>query len=80
MYYSIDTSKDMCGQTCIYDYMYYVYKIFEPGLKKANNSFICPKKGYETFVETVTHGYLFLKDTLDLYKPFDYYEFRDMKY
>ena len=80
MYYSIDTNKDMCGQTCIYDYMYYVYKIFEPGLTKTNNSLICPKKGYETFVETVTHGFLFIKDTLDLYKPFDYYEFRDLKY
>lgn len=80
MYYSIDTNKDMCGQTCIYDNMFFIYKLFEPGLTKANNSLICPKKGYEQFVSTVTHSFLFLKDTLDLYKPFNYYAFRDLKY
>ena len=72
MYYSIDTTTDMCGQTCIYDNMYYLYKLFEPGLKKANQNLICPIKGYSKYVSTVTHGFLFVKDTLDLYEPFDY--------
>ena len=75
MYYSIDTTTDMCGQTCINDNMYILYKLFEPGLTKADQNLICPKKGYEIYDSTVTHGFLFLKDTLDLYKPFNYYNF-----
>ena len=45
MYYSIDTTTDMCGQTCINDNMYILYKLFEPGLTKADQNLICPKKG-----------------------------------
>ena len=52
--------------------MYYLYKFFEPGLKKANRNLICPMKGYDKYISTVTHGFLFLTDTLDLYEPFDY--------
>lgn len=80
MYYSIDENTNLCGQTCINDNMYFLYKLFEPGLTKADHILICPRKGYEKYVSTVTHGVFFLKDTLDLYEPFQYYDFRNMNY
>ena len=45
------------------------YKLFEPGLTKANSTTPCPELGYPTYDSTVTHGAGPIKMTLDLYDP-----------
>lgn len=70
-YYSIDHIFNMCGETCLYDWQYPLYKLFEPGLTKADEAgeAICAKKKYGVYKKTVTHGFGPVKDTLDLYGP-----------
>ena len=45
------------------------FKLFEPGLTKANVSSPCLPLGYPDYDSTVTHGFGDLKMTLDLYDP-----------
>ncbi|CAD7959477.1 unnamed protein product [Amoebophrya sp. A120] len=70
-YYSIDHLHVMCGETCMMDWQYPIFKLFEPGLTKAHavDETICKEKGYSTYKETVTHGFGPIKSTLDLYAP-----------
>ena len=70
-YYSIDTRHDLCGECCMADSDYKKYKIFEPGLEKADNDNPCSGFGYPKYTETVTHGALNIKMTLDLYDHAD---------
>lgn len=69
-YYSIDTRHNKCGECCMLDSDYNKFKLFEPGLTKANVSSPCPfQLGYPDYDSTVTHGFGDLKMTLDLYDP-----------
>ena len=67
-YYSIDKKYDMCGECCLNPKKFYFFKIFESGLTLAENENPCETLGYSSYVETESHGLLFLKVTLDLYK------------
>ena len=69
-YYSIDTRHNMCGECCMLDSDYKKYKLFEPGLTKANVTSPCTTQlGYPTYDSTVTHGGGPITMTLDLYDP-----------
>lgn len=71
-YYSIDTAHGFCGETCLADWLYPVYKIFEPGLHKAGQDQTvdtCKGLGYPNYSDTVTHGVPPITATLDLYAP-----------
>ena len=48
---------------------YYLYKIFEPSLQKADTNTPCKDFKYSTYKETETHGALGITMTLDLYLP-----------
>jgi len=48
---------------------YWLYKIFEPGLKKATDNTPCGDNHYHNYTSTVTHGFGPVKMTLDLYGP-----------
>ena len=67
-YYSIDWIFGKCGECCLDPKDYWKYKIFEPGLTKAETeSGVCASLGYAKYDKTETHGALSLKVTLDLY-------------
>ena len=67
-YYSIDKKYDMCGECCLNPKKFYLFKIFESGLTLAENENPCETLGYSSYEETETHGFLFLKVSLDKYK------------
>jgi len=66
-YFSIDKLHDMCGECCMKPSDFAVYKIFEPGLTKAERDDICSSLSYPVYSETVTHGFGPIKMTLDLF-------------
>ena len=67
-YYSIDWLFGKCGECCLDPKDYWKYKIFEPGLTKAENETeVCKSLGYGKYDKTETHGAFSLKVTLDLY-------------
>ena len=69
-YYSVDKSHNMCGECCMDPKDYNKYHLFEPGLTKADGTNTpCADIKYGSYKETVTHGFLSIKMTLDLYKP-----------
>jgi len=68
-YYSVDTKHGFCGEACMKPSQYPLYKIFEPGLKKATDNTPCADNKYHKYKETVTHGFGPIKMTLDLYYP-----------
>jgi hypothetical protein len=70
-YYSIDTRMNNCGECCMRPEDYDLYKKFEKGLTLSNSSTICADLNYTTYIDTVTHGFLDIKMTLDLYGPAD---------
>ncbi|KAK3256391.1 hypothetical protein CYMTET_34473 [Cymbomonas tetramitiformis] len=67
-YYSIDHIFNQCGECCFEPSKFWEYKIFEPGLTKANASHPCSDHGYGNYTETVTHGAGNIHMTLDMYK------------
>ena len=67
-YYSIDKKYDRCGECCLNPKKFFLFKIFESGLTLAENENPCETLGYSSYVETETHGFLFLKVSLDKYK------------
>jgi len=69
-YYSIanDSGPWLCGETCIRDFFYPIFHIFEKNLTKASwTNSPCAEAGYTVYKETVTHGGGGLYCTLDLY-------------
>ena len=72
-YYSIDTRHDLCGECCMKPEDYNLYHIFEKGLEKApdGDNSPCTTLGFPKYTETVTHGALNIKMTLDLYDHAD---------
>merc|ERR1711959_228025 len=77
MYYSVDVPHGFCGQTCMNPNKFWIYKIFESNLTKANDNTPCPEQftphggHYTNYTSTVTHGVPGLSITLDLYGPVD---------
>jgi hypothetical protein len=67
-YYSIDYIFNRCGECCIEPEKYWIYHIFEPGLKEATVENQCYEEGYTVYDVTETHGILGLTVTLDKYK------------
>jgi len=70
-YYSIDLKYNRCGECCMKSRDYWIFHIFEKGLKKAENEHPCSELGYNKYLETETHGALFIKMTLDKYDVSD---------
>lgn len=71
-YYSIDAIFNKCGETCLDPRTYALYKVFEPGLKRAASPSqeVCQELGYRQYGRTVAHGFSkFDRVTLDLYDP-----------
>ena len=66
-YYSIDTKHDRCGECCLKPCLFYMFKLYEKGLTLANE-ITCESIGYSEYEKTESHGFLFLKATLDKYK------------
>ena len=67
-YYSIDSVFNRCGECCIDPDKYWVYHIFEPGLKEATVDHPCEDQGYTVYEKTETHGAMGVTVTLDKYK------------
>ena len=67
-YYSIDTLFNRCGECCIEPDKYWIYHIFEPGLKEATAEHPCFDEGYTLYEKTETHGAMGITVTLDKYK------------
>ena len=67
-YYSIDTIFDRCGECCIEPDKYWIYHIFEPGLKEATVDHPCFEEGYTLYETTEKHGAFGIEVTLDKYK------------
>jgi len=67
-YYSIDTIFNRCGECCIDPDKYWIYHIFEPGLKEATVDHPCYEEGYTEYETTETHGGMGITVTLDKYK------------
>ena len=57
--FSIDTKGGHCGESCIPPSKFWLYKIFEPGMQKAdaNDQKVCAENGWPTFYENETHGF-----------------------
>lgn len=68
-YYSIDKLHNECGECCMDPKHYLIFKIFEPGLTKANDETPCADFRYKNYTGTVTHGFGPVSMTLDLYAP-----------
>ena len=67
-YYSIDSLFDRCGECCMDPDKYWIYHIFEPGLKEAEVDHPCAEAGYTEYEKTETHGAMGVTMTLDKYK------------
>ena len=68
-YYSIDWLFNRCGECCLDPSQFWKFKIFEPGLTKADVDVgVCASLGYGDYEKTETHGIFSLKVTLDKYK------------
>ena len=70
--YSIDHIWGLCGVSCIKESDFWKYKIFEPGMQKANSTTeaVCEELGYGVYRSTEVHGIPHIFDvTVDLYKP-----------
>ena len=69
MTYSVDHIFNMCGESCMLEHDFWKYKIFEPGMHKADSATPCKDQGYANYYETDTHGVPHLISmTVDLYK------------
>ena len=69
--YSIDHIFNMCGESCIKEADFWKYKIFEPGMHKADaiDQKVCEGLGYE-YNNTDEHGiHGVFSVVVDLYKP-----------
>ena len=67
-YYSIDKIYNKCGECCMLPSKYSTYKIFEPGLTKAEVDHPCAELGYPVYETTETHGAIGITMTIDKYK------------
>ena len=68
--YSLDKIFNHCGESCIPENLFWLYKIFEFGLKKAdtNDAHPCAEIGYSIYTGTDTHGFKpIFSATLDFY-------------
>ncbi len=68
-YYSIDPRFNLCGESCMRPMWFWLYKIFEPTLHKAETNTPCSDRDYTIYRSTPTHGIWPITMTLDLYKP-----------
>merc|ERR1719198_9448 len=69
-YYSVDKIMGNCGEACMDPKKFWIYKIFEPGLAKDENSNSpCADRGFHDYKNTPTHGVWPITMTLDLYGP-----------
>jgi hypothetical protein len=64
-YFSL--SNHRCGEVCLNPKDYTKYKVFEPGLTKAETNTPCPDRNYPVYNGTYTHEALGLKATFDMY-------------
>ena len=70
--WSVNKMFGMCGESCMEPKDYWKYKIFEPGMQKANSTTeaVCEELGYGVYRSTEVHGIPHIFDvTVDLYKP-----------
>jgi len=60
-----------CGECCMDPADYHLYHLFEKNLTKPSEGDVspCAGRGYAKYDKTVTHGFLSVKMTLDLYDP-----------
>lgn len=76
-YYSVDRIFNMCGESCMNPKDYWLYKIFEAGLTKAQSNFPCSHQrsrvsgdgNFTVYYQTEVHGFRYLNMTVDMYKP-----------
>ena len=64
-YYSIVNPR--CGESCLDPKDYWKYKIFEPGMKKAESNTPCLDFNFPSYEETEIHHIGNLKVAVDLY-------------
>ena len=64
-YFSL--SNHRCGEGCFNPKDFYKYKVFEPGMTKADTNTPCIDRGYPNYNGTFTHEALGLKGTFDMY-------------
>ena len=66
-YYSIDPIFNFCGECCMDPKLFWVYKVFEPSLTKADTNSPCADRKYTVYKSTPTHGVWPITMTLDLF-------------
>ena len=66
-YYSIDTRFNHCGESCMDPKYFWIYKVFEKGLTKADSNTPCKDLTYTKYFKTETHGVYPITATVDLY-------------
>ena len=73
--FHVQVKHGFCGETCISNWTYSIFKVFEPNLTLAIDDTPCPEQftpwgtHYTNYSSTVTHGVFPLRCTLDLYAP-----------
>ena len=67
-FYSIDHKHGFCGEACLNPKFFYLYKFFEPNIKKSNESMSCVDNQYTHYNSTFQHKLSFIKVNVDLYQ------------
>ena len=70
--YSVDHIFNQCGESCIDNKDFWKYKVFEPGLHRANatDQAVCAELGYADYKDTDVHGIPeVITIAVDMFKP-----------
>ena len=70
-YHSVDYVFNNCGEACMDPSMFWMYKVFEPGLEKSDTNTPCADRNFTVYKNTPTHSFPWpqLAVTLDLFAP-----------
>ena len=66
-YYSTVTKNKMCGESCIKEKDYWIFKLFEHNLTKAVDNTPCADENYTVYENTEVHGFGPIKVAVDFY-------------
>ena len=66
-YYSIDESTGHCGESCHRPELFWLWRIFEPGMLRAHTPTPCRDAGFDRYLMTHTHGLWPLAARVDHY-------------
>ena len=68
-YFSVDENFNKCGEAKFDRSKFWLYKPFEPGLRKSDTNNPCRDRKYDEFKTTQTHKFGPFEISYDLYGP-----------